>query len=91
MIEKVMVFFSTYNIVVGLIITILSIFSVEMIRSLGNDVLIPLCHSTIDSKIIKINNNNINIGLFISSILRLVIAAIIIFLIIHIHPFEIQK
>jgi len=91
MIEKVMVFFSTYNIVVGLIITILSIFSVEMIRSLGNDVIIPLFHSTIDNKIIKINNNHIKIGLFISSLLRLAVAAIIIFIIIHIHPFELKK
>ena len=66
MIEKVVVFFSTYNITVGLIITILSIFSVEIIKSSANDIIIPLFHSTIDDKIITIRKTKIKVGLFIS-------------------------
>jgi len=91
MIEKVMVFFSTYNIMVGLIITILSIFSVEIIRSCANDIMIPIFHSAIDDKTITINNKKIKIGLFISAILRLILAVIIIFVIIHLHPFDENK
>ena len=91
MIEKVVVFFSTYNITVGLIITILSIFSVEIIKSTANDIILPLCHSTIDDKTITINKTKIKIGVFISTFLRLVLAIIVIFIIIHLHPFSETK
>ena len=85
MIQKVTNFFTTYNIVVGLVITILSIFSVEIIKSCTNDIILPILHTNIDNKIIIICNKEIRIGLFISAILRLFFAIIIIFIIIHIH------
>ena len=90
MIQKVGQFFTTYNIVVGLVITILSIFSVEIIKSCANDVILPILHANIDTKTITIRNKEIKIGLFISAILRLFFAIIIIFIIIHIHPHSIN-
>ena len=91
MIEKVLVFFSTFNITVGLIITILSIFSVDIIRSCANDVIITICHSTIDDMTFTINKTKIKIGLFLSALIRLLLAIIVIFIIIHLHPFSDTK
>ena len=85
MIEKVMVFFSTYNIIVGLVITIVSLFSVELIRSFTNDILIPVCKHNIETHTIKIKDTDIRIGLFYTSLLRLLIALFIICIIIHIY------
>ena len=90
MIKKIVFFFSTYNIVIGLIITILSIFTVDFIRSLSTDVILPLLKTDLETQTKTIGNRTIKIGLFISATIRYLITLIIILSIIHFYPLQIK-
>jgi len=90
MIKKVVFFFSTYNIIIGLIITILSIFTVDFIRSFSTDIIIPALKPNLDSQILTIGDRQVKIGLFISSLIRYLITIIIILIIIHNYPLQIK-
>ena len=90
MIKKIVFFFSTYNIIIGLIITILSIFTVDFIRSISSDVIIPMLKTNLDNQTLTIGNRQIRIGLFISAMIRYLITIIIILIIIHHYPLQIK-
>ena len=83
MINKVVFFFSTYNIIIGLIITILSIFTVELIRSLSTDIIIPLLKTNIDAQVITIGNRQLRIGSFISNVMRYLVTIMILLIMLH--------
>ena len=91
MINKVILFFSTYNIAIGLIITMLSIFTVDLIRSLSTDIVLPLLKTNIDTLVITIGNRQIKIGSFISTLIRFLITLIVLLTIIHMYPLEIKE
>ncbi len=89
MIEKVMCFFSTYNIVVGITITILAIYTVDIIRSLSTDIIIPLISppdKNIEYSTKKIWGKTVKTGLFLSSLVRYLITIIIVMLVIYRFP-----
>ena len=90
MIKKIVFFFSTYNIIIGLIITILSIFTVDFIRSISSDVIIPILKTNLDNQILTIGSRHIRIGSFISAMIRYLITLIIILIIIHHYPLLIK-
>lgn len=89
MIEKVICFFSTYNIVVGITITILAIYTVELIRSFSTDIVLPFI-SPIDNNIElstkKIWGKTIKTGSFLASLIKYFIAIIVVFIVIHRFP-----
>ena len=85
MIEKVICFFSTYNIVVGITITILAIYTVELIRSFSVDILIPLLSpkdKNIESSTKQIWGRTIKSGSFLSTLIKYFITMIIVMLVI---------
>ena len=91
MIQKIAFFFSTYNIIIGLIITILSIFTVDFIRSLSTDMIIPLLkEGNLDSQTIQIGKRTIRIGSFFSAMIRYLVTLIIILIIVHFYPLQIK-
>ena len=90
MIQKVLLFFSTYNIMIGIIITILALSMLEMIRSLSNDIIIPLTTTDLEKKTTKICGRVIKTGVFYSTLYRLCLSILFILMIIYVHPFEMK-
>jgi len=91
MIEKVICFFSTYNIIVGITITILAIYSVEMIKSFSTDILIPLISpkdKNIESSTKKLFGRTIRSGLFVSTLIKYFITIVIVMFVIARFPIE---
>ena len=88
MIQKVLLFFSTYNIIVGLIITLLALSSLEVVRSLSNDILLPIISNNIDGVTTTICNTTMRTGTFMSTLFRLFVAFMVILIIVEIHPIE---
>lgn len=90
-IEKVICFFSTYNIVVGITITMLAIYSVEVIRSLSSDILIPLIspkNQNIEHSTKKIYGKTIKTGLFVSTLIKYFLTMIIVMIVIARFPVD---
>lgn len=89
MIEKVRCFFSTYNIVVGITITILAIYTVDIIRSFSTDIIIPLISppdKNIEHSTKKIWGKTLKTGLFLSSLIKYFITMIIVIFVIYRFP-----
>ena len=90
MIQKVLLFFSTYNIMIGIIITILALSTLEIIRSLSNDIIIPMTTTDLEKKTSKICGKVIKTGIFYGTLYRFFLALMFILMIIYVHPFEIK-
>ena len=69
----------------------MSIFTVELIRSLSTDIIIPLLKNNIDTQVITIGNRQIRIGSFISNVMRYLVTIMILLIIIHYYPLEIKE
>ena len=91
MIDKITCFFSTYNIIVGITITILAIYSVEIIKSLSSDILIPLIspkNKNIEHSTKKIFGKTIKTGLFVSTLIKYFLTMIIVIIVIARFPID---
>lgn len=86
MIQKVSVFLSTYNIVIGLVITLLALSGLEFVRSLTNDIVIPLFKEDIETYTYQVYNKKLRVGLFIATLSRLAMAIFFILIIISLYP-----
>ena len=86
MIQKILFVFSSYDIVIGIIITVLAIFTVEFVRSLTNDIILPLFLKNIDNSTITIYGKTLRTGLFLTILIRYIVVILLVFIIIHKYP-----
>ena len=89
-INKVECFFSTYNIIVGITISILAIYTVELIKSLSVDIIIPLLSKehNIEHSTKKLLGKTIKTGSFLTTLIRYFLTIIIVMLVIYRFPLD---
>ena len=87
-INKVECFFSTYNIIIGITITILAIYTVELIKSISIDIIIPLVskEQSIENSTKKIFGKTLRTGSLLTTLIRYLITIIIVMVVIWRFP-----